>query len=278
MRPAPASRLPRLSGQAAAVVLATLAACVPALRKPPDLMDLAGGGKPPQASEAQGLLERAAALYARRDPESVRTAVGAFVRATAADPARVEGLIGAVQAGVWLSDHEEDAAARERVATAAVQAAQWCGKLAPESAACTYWLGAALGVQARERHATGLSALPKIEEAFVQAAQRIPEYEEAGPDRALALLYVRAPGWPTGPGDPDLGLEHARKAAELRPDYPPNQLALGEALAATDDPDGSREAYSRALELARARAAAGDPDAAEWAAEAEKALGPSAPR
>ena len=86
------------------------------------------------------------------------------------------------------------------------------------------------------------------------------------------MLYARAPGWPTGPGDPDRALAEARKAVELRPDYPPNQLALGEALALTKDPQDARSARTRALELARQRKAAGDPDAGEWIREAQEAL------
>src|SRR5262249_38588973 len=78
-----------------------------------------------------------------------------------------------------------------------------------------------------------LSALPEIEAAFKRAASRAPDLEGAGADRALALLYLRAPGWPAGPGDPDLGLEHAKKAVAARADLPPHQLALAEAPAAT---------------------------------------------
>ena len=89
---------------------------------------------------------------------------------------------------------------------------------------------------------------------------------------ALSPSSVRARGWPTGPGDPDLGLEHARKAVSLEPDYPPNQLALAEALGATGDAEGARAAASRAMDLARAREAQGEPDAPEWIDEAKKAL------
>jgi hypothetical protein len=85
-------------------------------------------------------------------------------------------------------------------------------------------------------------------------------------------LLLRAPGWPTGPGDPEAGLAHARKADELVPDSPQNLLALGEALAANGSPEPARLAYTRAGSLADAMAARGDPDAREWADAAARAL------
>jgi hypothetical protein len=161
---------------------------------------------------------------------------------------------------------------RLEAAELAVQAGQWCGKVRQEEPACAYWLGVGLGLQAMERRSTAMDALPRIEEAFRRAATEAPEMERGGPQRALALLYVRAPGWPTGPGDPELGLEHARMAMAIDPEFPPNLLALAEALAATDDATGSREAYRTARNLAREAASHGEPDAGDWIHEAEAAL------
>jgi tetratricopeptide (TPR) repeat protein len=252
------------------------------------------GTLPIDTAAIDDLVARAGRLYQSRglDEEgraSVREAADLALRAAAADPTRTDAIILSVRARIWLADHEAAPADRESAATAAVEIAQSCGRAgvqrSPDGAApqptadgaapppaCAFWLGAALGVQARERPSTGLSALPMIEAAFKDAAAREPLLDDGGPDRALALLYLRAPGWPTGPGDPDLGLEHARRAIALKPDYPPNVLALAEALAATGDSSGSREQYARALELARAAGAGGEPDAAEWILEAERAL------
>jgi tetratricopeptide (TPR) repeat protein len=254
------------------VLLAAAPACVSALGKLPPLLEIGGGGRLPSPGEVDGLLERAGILYAGRTPGGVRESVEIWLEAARADTGRVEGLMGAARSAIWLADHSPDQYERVGFLSLAVQSARWCGKIAPENGACSYWIGAALGMQARERRSTALDALPRILEAFQRAASEEPNLERAGPDRALALLYARAPGWPTGPGSPDLAVQHARKAVSLEPDYPPNQLALAEALATLGEMKASRESYDRALDLARKREAGGEPDAGEWVREAEEAL------
>ena len=267
-----------LAAAALAPLLLTPSGCAKALHEPPPLGDPGPAGASSSPGSVEALLSRAELLYATRNPEEVREAAAVYLEAARAGPGRVEGLVGAARARVWLSDHEPDGAERRRAATEAVQAAQWCERTAPASADCAYWLGAALGVQARERRSTALDALPLIERAFQRAASADPNLDEAGPDRALALLYARAPGWPAGPGDADLAVEHARKAVSLRPGYPPNHLALAEALSGAGAPAESRAAYERALEMARGWAERGDPDVNEWIREAEQALNPTTSR
>ena len=256
-----------------AVALASTLGCAHALREPPPLAQLgAPQSRPSDSTDVETLLRQAEILYARRSLEAAQDASDVYLQAAQADPTRIEGLVGAVKSQIWILDHEPDRGKRASAAVLAVQAAQWCQRIAPTSPECDYWLGAALGVQARERSSTALDALPRIEELFQRAAGADPGLEEGGPSRALALLYARAPGWPTGPGDPERALAEARKAVALKPDYPLNQLALGEALDLNGDSRGARDAYSRALDLAKSRQAAGDPDAAEWIQQAEKAL------
>jgi hypothetical protein len=97
-----------------------------------------------------------------------------------------------------------------------------------------------------------------------------PTLDQAGPHRLLALVLLRAPGWPRGPGDPEEGLVVARRAVALAPGYAPNLLALAEALAINEQPGPAREAAKRALPLAEAAVADGVADAAEWLREARE--------
>lgn len=263
----------------ALVAALAASACAPALRVPRPLDELGGGvlavaSPPAAASEVDALLAAGEQGFARRPAgAAVREAQRFFFEAARADPARVEGLIGLARVTVWRIEHEADPAVRGGLVGLAVGASQWCGRRAPEKPECDYWLAIALGQQARERHATGYDGLRKMVDALRRAAERAPEIDEGGPYRVLALVHLRAPGWPAGPGDPESGLEEAQHAASLFPEHPANQLALAEALRKNGRPDEARAVYGRALELARVQAASGHPDASEWQDEAQRALG-----
>ncbi|HET8947996.1 MAG TPA: hypothetical protein VFQ07_13540 [Candidatus Polarisedimenticolia bacterium] len=247
-------------------------ACAHALRTPPSIAELAGPLPPGAPSDPATLVSEAQEGFARRDIEEAHRAAPLALRAAAATtPPDGAALLLAIRIQVWLAEHETTSEARAAAATRAVQAAQWCDAAA-FPAPCAYWKAAALGQQARERPSTGLSALPLIEQGFKDAAAADATLDEAGPDRALALLYLRAPGWPTGPGDSAKGLEHARRATTLRDGYAPNHLALAEALAKNGDEDAARQENERSLKLARDAQAAGDPDAGDWIREAERAI------
>jgi hypothetical protein len=251
-----------------------LAACAPALREPPPLSELAGARAEDDPMDAGERIREADRLWNDRTVVAVREASRLYLGAAeeARDPA--VPLVGAVRANVWLSDHEAVGTTREESAVRAVQAAQWCGRARPGDPVCDYWLAVALGVQARERHSTGLDALPRIVELLESAVAEAPELDEAGPHRVLALVLLRAPGWPRGPGDPDLGLEHAREAVRLRPDYAPNLLALAEALEKTDQPAESLEVYRRAAAMAEQAVRAGVAGAGEWLDDARSKVSP----
>ena len=253
---------------AVAGLVATLA-CAPALRKPAPVVPAAVS----EDRSAAALLADAEAAFARRpEPAAVRTAVELYRAAAQVDPAGVEGLNGALRAAVWLAQRERSAEERARRATEAVELGQLCAARAPDDARCDYGLALGLGVQARERPSTVAEGLKLMVERLRRAAARDPAIDHGGPERVLALVLLRAPGWPLGPGDPESALAEARKASARAPDFPPNPLALAEALAANGDSAAARAEAQRGLTLAEVRAAAGDPDAPEWVDEARRLL------
>ncbi len=253
-----------------------LAGCASSLRPPPPVGTL-GAGKQPGAAELQagdvpGLLEQAATLFARRpDVTAVTQARESYLAAARADESRVEGLLGGVVTGAWLIEHSTDSGRRRELSTAGVQLAQWCRERAPERIDCDYRLALALGQQARERPATAADALPRITALLAKVIAAAPELDDAGGHRVLALVLLRAPAWPIGPGDPAEGLTQASAAERLAPSYPPNLLALSEALARNGSRDEALATCGRAEQAARERLAAGDPDAGEWLEQATRA-------
>jgi len=243
---------------APSAALALALACAPALREPPPL------GKPPPgapAGSADDLLRKADAAWARRaDPDEARRAQELYLEAASADEARVEGLLGAMRAASFRIEREKDKTAREKLAVEAVQVGQWCERRAPRSPACEYRLAIALGEQTRERTSTAHDALPRMAALLREAIAGDPRLDHGGPHRVLALLLLRAPGWPLGPGDPEEALRHARAAVELFPDSADNQLALAEALGKNGQDAEAKDAYGRAAALAEKEIAAGEPE------------------
>jgi tetratricopeptide (TPR) repeat protein len=189
-----------------------------------------------------------------------------------ADETQVAGLLCALRAKAWLAEREKGVKDRTELSVSAVQVGQWCRRRDPASAACKYWLAVALGLQARDRPVTADDGLKKMIQLLREAAVEAPLLDEAGPERVLALLLVRAPGWPVGPGDAEEAVPHARKAVELRPEYPPNQLALGEVLLNNGDKKGGTAALGRAIDLAGSAPWVDDPDAPYWIADARALL------
>jgi hypothetical protein len=183
----------------------------------------------------------------------------------------VAELAAAIELDARRSEHEPDARTLGELAAEALRDAQACLSLEPQAAACLYGRALALGLNARAHPARAGELLNDMLATLIRAESADADYDEAGPARVRALVLIRAPGWPLGPGDAEAGLAAARRAVALRPQYPPNLLALGEALAKTGDASGARQAYARARDAALALPAAGD--RGEWVRAAEQALG-----
>jgi len=185
-------------------------------------------------------------------------------------PVSVEALAAAIDSDARRSEHESNSRVRVELATEASRDAEACMARDPQNVACLYGSAVALGLEARAHPTRAGELLRTMLERLAGAEAADPGYEHAGPTRVRALVLIRAPGWPLGPGDPDGGLAAARRAAALRPEYPPNQLALAEALARTGDPNGARKSYEQARDLAQALPSASDRDG--WLREADQAL------
>lgn len=180
----------------------------------------------------------------------------------------VPQLAAAIEADSRRSDHEADSNLRADLAADAERDAQACLAREPDAAACLYGHAIALGLEARAHPTRAGELLNGMLGALTRAESADPGYDEAGPARVRALVLIRAPGWPLGPGDIEAGLVAARRAVALKPTYPPNFIALAEALTKNGDAGAARESYARAREAALSMPAAADRD--EWLRQAEQ--------
>ena len=189
---------------------------------------------------------------------------------TPASPRTVDQLAAAVAQDAARNDHETDAKVREALAQDASRNADACLAEDSHAAACLYYHGIALGLEARAHPLHAVDSLKAMIEALTSAEAADPQYDHAGPSRVRALVLTRAPGWPIGPGDPDAGLAAAQRAVTLDPGFPPNVFALAEAQAKTGDGSGARQSYAHARDLAQGLPSS--PDRDEWLSQADKAL------
>ena len=262
----------KLSAPLVVTMLASFA-CVSAIQ-PLDKSSTLGDSAPGRidAQEAARLAASAEEEFSRRpDVNAVRRAEGLWIRSAIAHPSSALSVIGAVRAQTWLGEHLDNPQARKDKATEAVQTAQWCQRREPRNPDCHYWLAIAVGVQANQRRTTVTDGLRVMERELRVAIAEHEHLDYAGPRRVLAQMLVRAPGWPTGPGNADEGLEQAHRAVELYPEYPPNLLALAEAYAEVDKLAASQETYRRAIDVAREWQQRGHPDADTWIEDGRRA-------
>ena len=188
----------------------------------------------------------------------------------ASAPSSVDGLVAAIQEDSRQADKTSDGAARAKLADEASAYADACLAKAPGAAGCLYGRGLAFGLLAQAHPLSANDSLKSMLDSLGKADAADPGYDHAGPSRVRALVLVRAPGWPVGPGDADTGLTFAQRAVELQPTYPPNLLALAEARAKTGDANGARDAYGKARDAAQALPASEDRDG--WLRDATQGL------
>jgi hypothetical protein len=185
-------------------------------------------------------------------------------------PASSAALAASIASAAQRSDHEPDARIRAQLAEAAQRDAAACIQAEPQAVACLFGRGVALGLEAKEHPTRAPTLLTEMLETLTRAEVADPYYADAGPARVQALVLIRAPGWPLGPGDPERGLAAALRAAALRPAYAPNLLALAEAQSKLGAVSDARGSYMRARDAASKLS--DSVDRADWLREAERGL------
>jgi hypothetical protein len=236
------------------IASAGLAACASAPRpvEPPPQKPLAADELKTLRAEADAQCQQTAA-HALRDAGHDKA-----VRAQQAAPQdRDIGLILA-RCSLMRADFQSNSDRRIELCEQGYEAARRVSR-GPDDAEAAYLQAVNLGLYV---HAKGLTAVGRLSELvkLLKVAGQQPQIDDGGPLRVLGYLYVKAPPWPVGPGDLDLGLDLLKKASESYPEHPLNHLFYAEALIA----DGKTE-QARA-ELVRARALSTPERFGDWAA------------
>lgn len=136
------------------------------------------------------------------------------------------------QLGRAAYDWADFASSKQQRADISEQGIDACRSLLgrePNSAPGHYYLGLDLGQLARTKHLGALKLVSQMETEFTIAINLNSNLDYGGPDRALGLLYLEAPGWPTSIGSKAKAKIHLQRASKLAPDYPENLINLAEA-------------------------------------------------
>ena len=135
-----------------------------------------------------------------------------------------------------LAERETNQEKREKLATEGVSFAETAlAQGGGDDGAVHYYLATNLGLAVREHIVLAMENLGRLETEMKRALALSPDIDDGGPLRILGMLYLKAPAWPNGIGDPDKALELLEKAVKEYPGHPLNHLFYAQALMNEDN-------------------------------------------
>ena len=153
-----------------------------------------------------------------------------------------------------VADFAANSTERADLAEQGISACREVIALNPQSAAAHYYLGMNFGQLAQTKGLAALKIVNQMEREFNIARQADEDFDQAGPDRNLGLLYRDAPSFGSI-GSRSKARQHLTRAVELAPDFPENRLNLAESCLKWNDRNGAirevkalEEAWPRARE------------------------------
>jgi tetratricopeptide (TPR) repeat protein len=139
-----------------------------------------------------------------------------------------------------LADLATSKTERASLAEQGIAAAQQAIARESNSAPAHYYLGMNLGQLARTRGLSALRLVNQMQSEFTRAHDLDEQFDWAGPDRNLGLLYRDAPAFGSI-GSRSKARDHLRRAVELAPRYPENGLNMTETYLQWGEPNNAQK-------------------------------------
>jgi hypothetical protein len=192
---------------------------------------------------------RGAFLEETRTVEGVQTSHERYKQALAIRSDDYVVLWECARTAVWLGNYgPEDK--RDAYVRDGIRYANTAVKLKPEGEEGLFYDGVLAGKLAELDINYGPSGLEIIVQRMKQLIDLKSTYIYGGPDRVLAIVLMRSPGAPLGPGDWDLAEKHMTRALEIDSNWPENQLYMAELeFGLADDRDDPKYAESARTRL-----------------------------
>jgi hypothetical protein len=168
--------------------------------------------------------------------------------------AQIQFATGTNAAAAWqfarasfdFADFATNDTQRANIARQGIAACQKLVERDTNSAPGRYYLALNYGQLARAE-APSLAAyrlVKQMEHEFTLAADLDKNFDYAGPERCLGLLYRDAPGWPFSIGSRRKARDWLEQAAKIAPVYPENQLNLAESFLLWRESDRAKSALA----------------------------------
>lgn len=197
------------------------------------------------------LVKYADDIYGKPNPSSaeMENALLALDKATRAEPKSFEAQWKAARTATWLADENyDDKTKRAHFSGRGIDYAKAAADLDVKRVEGHYYSGINQGLSATTKLVGAKFMVPAVRDAWKKAMQIDACYDRGGPPRALGALYAKAPPWPASIGDPDKGVDLLQQALKCAPDWPQNNLLLGDALCAAERYDDAKRQYQVVLE------------------------------
>jgi hypothetical protein len=140
-----------------------------------------------------------------------------------------------------FADFATNNAQRAAIANQGIAACRQLITRESNSAPAHYYLAMDCGQLARAEFIGALRLVREMEREFKTAADLDKQFDFAGPERCLGLLYRDAPGWPASIGSKHKSRAFLEQAEKLAPDYPENHLNLAESYLKWGERDAAKK-------------------------------------